>query len=124
MSGSSFPARKWAFGLDGLPRSERLALVTISNKDLEPVGQLEPRDEGPRARAEVSKEKKKEFLEKKAWEVATAPGKQFMMTGVHGSRAQGSPSLVHQVACTNPLPHVHLSTSSFAQARTQLALVC
>ncbi len=64
-----------------MPRSERLALVTISNKELEPVGQLEPRDEGPKARAEVSKEKKKEFLEKKAWEVATGPGKQFMMTG-------------------------------------------
>lgn len=56
-----------------------MSLVTL--KDVEPMGQLEPRDEGRVAKAEVSRDKKKEFVEKKAWEVATGPGKQFLMTG-------------------------------------------
>lgn len=77
-----FPARKWAFGMDGLQKSERMALVTVGKEAVvEPTGQLEIRDEGRVERKEVSKEKKKSHLESRAWEVATAPGKQFAMTG-------------------------------------------
>ena len=72
-----FPARRWTFGLDSANRAERQALAISI---LEPVGQLEPRDE-QKAKAEMSEKNKKEFLEKKAWEVALAPGKQFLMTG-------------------------------------------
>ena len=63
--------------MDSIHRSERNALA-ISIMD--PVGQLEPRDE-QKTKAEMSEKTKKEFLEKKAWEVAIAPGKQFLMTG-------------------------------------------
>ncbi len=72
-----FPTRRWTFGMDSVHRSERQALAISI---MEPVGQLEPRDE-QKSKAELSEKTKKEFLEKKAWEVATAPGKQFMMTG-------------------------------------------
>ena len=63
--------------MDSIHRSERNALA-ISIMD--PVGQLEPRDE-QKTKAEMSEKTKKEFLEKKAWELAIAPGKQFLMTG-------------------------------------------
>lgn len=72
-----FPARRWTFGVDSIHRSERQALALSI---MEPVGQLEPRDE-QKSKAELSEKTKKEFLDKKAWEVATAPGKQFLMTG-------------------------------------------
>ncbi len=74
---AKIPSRRWTFGIDTISRSERQALA-LSIPD--PVGQLEPRDE-PKSKGEVSEKVKKEFIEKKAWEVATAPGKQFLMTG-------------------------------------------
>jgi hypothetical protein len=77
----SFPARKWAFGLDGMQKSERMALVTVGKDVVEPTGQLELREENKVEKKEISQEKKKAHVEARAWEVATAPGKQFMMTG-------------------------------------------
>ncbi len=63
--------------MDSIHRSERNALAIAI---MDPVGQLEPRDE-QKSKTEMSEKNKKEFLEKKAWEVAIAPGKQFLMTG-------------------------------------------
>ncbi len=63
--------------MDSIHRSDRQALAVSI---LDPIGQLEPRDE-QKTKAELSEKSKKEFLEKKAWEVAIAPGKQFLMTG-------------------------------------------
>mmetsp|Transcript_2394 Transcript_2394/g.4810 ORF Transcript_2394/g.4810 Transcript_2394/m.4810 type:complete len:192 (-) Transcript_2394:209-784(-) len=75
-----FPARKWAFGMDGLPKQDRMALVTVGKDIQEPTGQLEIRAEGAVERKEITVEKKKAHVEGRAWEIATGPGKQFMMT--------------------------------------------
>uniref|UniRef100_A0A6U5AXI6 ER membrane protein complex subunit 4 n=1 Tax=Hemiselmis andersenii TaxID=464988 RepID=A0A6U5AXI6_HEMAN len=75
-----FPTRKWAFGMDGLPKNERMALVTVGKDIQEPTGQLEVRSEGAIEKKEVTKEKKKAHVDSRAWEIATGPGKQFMMT--------------------------------------------
>jgi len=74
-----FPSRKWVFGMEGMARSDRTALISSSEK-LEPTGQMEPRDEGARAKSELTRDKKKEFITKRAWDMAIAPGKQFAMT--------------------------------------------
>ncbi|EKX33687.1 hypothetical protein GUITHDRAFT_166405 [Guillardia theta CCMP2712] len=76
----NFPSRRWVFGVDGLPRSERNAL-TVSGA-IEPTGQLEPREDSAQVKKVITIEKKREFIEKRAWDVALQPGKQFMMTGV------------------------------------------
>lgn len=84
---AAFPERKWLFGAEGLQRADRGTLVATSGQ-VDPTGQLEPRDDGARAKAEVTKDKKRQFLEAKAWELAISPGKQFMMTGTFQPRAE------------------------------------
>jgi len=80
MAAPAFPERKWLFGAEGLQRADRGVLVTTAGQ-VEPTGQMEVRHEEARVKAEVTKDKKRQFLEAKAWEIAISPGKQFMMTG-------------------------------------------
>lgn len=77
---AAFPERKWLFGAEGLQRADRGALITTAGQ-VEPTGQMEVHDGGARVKTEVTKEKKRQFLDAKAWEIAISPGKQFMMTG-------------------------------------------
>mmetsp|Transcript_55174 Transcript_55174/g.130533 ORF Transcript_55174/g.130533 Transcript_55174/m.130533 type:complete len:186 (-) Transcript_55174:143-700(-) len=76
---AAFPERKWLFGAEGLQRADRGALITTAGQ-VEPTGQMEVHDGGARVKTEVTKEKKRQFLDAKAWEIAISPGKQFMMT--------------------------------------------
>ena len=80
MAAPAFPERKWLFGAEGLQRADRGVLVTTAGQ-VEPTGQMEVRHEEARVKAEVTKDKKRQFMEAKAWEIAISPGKQFMMTG-------------------------------------------
>eukprot|EP00961_Rhodomonas_salina_P237335 3208054-Rhodomonas_salina.2 len=76
-----FPERKWVFGMEAVKPQERGALIE-GRGHVEPTGQLVPKDIEVKNESEESKrEKKKAYVEKKAWDVALAPGKQLPMTG-------------------------------------------
>mmetsp|Transcript_98297 Transcript_98297/g.158509 ORF Transcript_98297/g.158509 Transcript_98297/m.158509 type:complete len:188 (+) Transcript_98297:42-605(+) len=81
---AAFPEkRRWLFGMEGLSRNDpsRQQLISTSGAlSVEPYGQMEAREEGQAAKKEVTKEKKQAYLTSRAWEIATSPGKQFMMT--------------------------------------------